>query len=311
MTDTPYNPIPHKQMHPSLQFLTLIGLVIAAMIVGTFISMGIIYSAFGRDVLTDVTLLKVSSIQAQKALWILQLLSTSLPLLLTPVFFSYVVIREPDNYLKTTFQFPWLLIVIVFFTMFLASPLMEYISNFNQNLNLPQWMRDNESELEKVQDSMLEMKTFPSMIFNLFFIGLVTALAEEFLFRGCLQTIFIRWIKNSHIAIWIIAILFSAFHNEFLGFIPRLMLGLFFGYFTYWSGSIWPSIWAHFINNGTVVVWSYLYQNKTITLSPSDPHLFNTAGYIISLIITLFLLFVYRYISSKKQIADFNGEELD
>jgi membrane protease YdiL (CAAX protease family) len=238
-------------------------------------------------------------------------LGTSLPLLITPVFFAYVIVRNPDDYLKTTFHFPWMLIVIVFLTMFLASPLMEYISNFNQSLNLPKWMRDNEDQLSKVQDRMLEMKTFSSMIFNLFFIGLVTALAEEFVFRGCLQTIFIRWMKNKHIAIWIIAILFSAFHDEFLGFFPRLLLGLFFGYFTFWSGSIWPAVWAHFVNNGTVVVWSYLYQNKVTTINPGEQHLFNTTGYIISLIITLFLLFIYRYISNKRQIADIDGEELD
>ncbi len=311
MTDSPYNPIPYKQIHPSLQFLILIGLVVGTIIIGTFISVAIIYSSFGKDILNDVVALKISSVKTQNALWILQLISTTLPLLLSPIFFAYIIVREPDDYLKTTFHFPWLHIVVVFLTMMLSAPLMEYVGNLNQHMNLPKWMIDNEDSIKKASDSMMDMKTIGSLFFNLIFIGLVTAVAEEFLFRGCLQTIFIRWMKNPHVAIWITAILFSAFHMEFLGFLPRLMLGLFFGYFTWWSGSIWPSVWAHFVNNGTVVVITYLFQHKLIHTNPDDQQVFSYGGYVISLIITLFLLFIYRYISSKRQIADIDGEELD
>jgi len=222
-----------------------------------------------------------------------------------------MVVREPDNYLKTSFEFSWLLIVIVFLIMILSSPVMEFISNINESFNLPKWMRDEEDALKKLSDNMMQMKTVGSMIFNLVFIGLVTAIAEELLFRGALQTIFINWTKNKHAAVWITAILFSAFHMEFFGFIPRLFLGVLFGYFVAWSGSIWPSIWAHFVNNGTVVVITYLAQSKIWNINPDDQHVFNTVLYITSFIITIFLLFIYRYIAVKRQIADINGEELD
>jgi membrane protease YdiL (CAAX protease family) len=311
MTDRPIDPIPHRQIHPGLQFLTLIGVVLGLILAGTIISILIISSSFGKDVLNETMNLKVSSVQTQNALWILQIVSTTLPLLLSPVFFSYIIVREPDDYLKTTFHFPWLLIPVVFLTMMLSEPLMEFIGNINQHMNLPQWMRDEENRLKQASDSMMQMKTIGSMFFNLFIIGLVTALAEEFLFRGCLQTIFVRWMKNKHVAIWITAILFSAFHMEFFGFLPRMMLGLLFGYFVAWSGSIWPAVWGHFVNNGTVVVITYLYQHKLININPDDQQVFSYAGYIISFIITLFLLFIYRYISAKSQIADTDGEELD
>ena len=106
-----------------------------------------------------------------------------------------------------------------------------------------------------------------------------------------MQTIFIRWTKNKHAAVWITAILFSAFHMEFFGFLPRLLLGVLFGYFVAWSGSIWPAIWGHFVNNGTIVVITYLSQHKLIGIGPDDQHVFNNVWYIISLVITLFLLF--------------------
>jgi membrane protease YdiL (CAAX protease family) len=310
MTDKPFTPVPHKQMHPAMQFLVLIGITIGIIIIGNFIAAAIIMASFGMDTLLDVSRLNISSGAALKGLWILQLVGTTLPLLISPLFFSYIVVHEPEDYLKTSFHFPWLLIVVVFLTMILSSPLMEFVGNINQSMNLPQWMRDEENLLQKASDGMLQMKTIWSMFFNLVFIGLITAIAEEFLFRGCLQTIFMRWMKNKHVAIWITAILFSAFHMEFFGFLPRLLLGLFFGYFVAWSGSIWPAIWAHFVNNGTVVVLTYLYQHKLINLNPDNQQVFNYAGYIISFVITLLLLVAYRYISVKRQIADIDGEEL-
>jgi membrane protease YdiL (CAAX protease family) len=310
MTDGPVNPIPHRQISPSLQFLILFGLLISLILIGAEIGKIIIESSFGAGAFKSVINSDGSSQQARNALWIFQLISTTLPILLCPVFFSYIIVREPDNYLKTTFEFPWLLIVIVFLVMILSSPVMEFISNINENLNLPKWMRDEEDALKKVSDNMLQMKTIGSMFFNLVFIGLVTAIAEELLFRGALQTILMRWTKNKHAAVWITAILFSAFHMEFFGFIPRLMLGVLFGYFVAWSGSIWPAIWGHFVNNGTVVVITYLAQKKIWNIDLDDQHMFNITMYIVSFIITIFLLFIYRYIAVRRQISDINGEEL-
>jgi hypothetical protein len=120
------------------------------------------------------------------------------------------------------------------------------------------------------------------------------------MFRGVIQTIFVRWTKNTHAAVWITAILFSAFHMEFFGFLPRLLLGVFFGYFVAWSGSIWTGVWAHFLNNSTVVIITYLFQKKIISGDPNDQHMFNNAGYAISFIIVGALLFVYKRITTVK-----------
>lgn len=301
----------YKRIHPSLQFLILIGLVIIIVAVGYLIGAGIIIILYDADVLMELAQLRLSNPDTVNALWILQVVSTTIPLLIAPVFFAYAIVKEPQEYLKPSFKFPWQLLLIVLCVMLISSPLIEFLSNLNQKMVLPsylssvqQWMREKEDQAQKLTAVLLQMKTIWNMISNVIIVGLFTAIVEEFMFRGCIQTIFTQWTRSSHAAIWITAILFSAFHMEFFGFLPRMMLGVVFGYLTVWSGSIWPAVWGHFINNGTAVVVTYLYQQKKIKIDPNDQHIFNYAGYLFSLIIVLFLLFLYRTIATgKKQLA--------
>ena len=315
MSELSHNPIPHKQIHPGYQFLAVVGLLFLALVVGSFIGMILIGLKYGTQTLTDILQANLTAPNVSISLWMLQFFGTTLPILATPIIFSYFIVHEPDEYLKTNFHFPWLLIAVVFVAMMLSNPFIEFLGNLNEKMVLPKflkgvedWMRQSENETKKLSDTMMEMHSFSAMIFNLLFIGLLTAIVEEVLFRGCLQTIFVRWTKSKHAAVWIVAILFSAFHMEFFGFLPRMFLGVLFGYFTAWSGSVWPSIWAHFVNNGTIVVITYLASQKLVNIV-DDQHMFSNVIYAASLLITVALLYFYHYIAVKRQIAD-HGEEL-
>lgn len=296
-------------MHPSLQLLTFTGVFLIVLALCNVIGAAIATAIYGTDTVLAIMQLNMTSPNVVHALWIIQIVGTTLPILAAPVFFDFVIVREPAGYLKPGINFNWVLLLLVFAIMFISSPLIEILSNINQKMVLPpflKWMRDSEDNAQKLTTAMLHMKTVWSMFFNLFLVGFLTAVAEEVMFRGCLQTIFTRWTKNTHAAIWITAILFSAFHMEFFGFLPRMLLGALFGYFVAWSGSIWPAIWAHFINNGTAVVVTYLYQHKKIGFNPDDQHVFNNAGYIFSLLIVLFLLYVYRNVAlNKSQLPEY------
>ena len=187
--------------------------------------------------------------------------------------------------------------------MLFSTPLIEFLANINQKMVLPpslKWMRTSEDAAQKATSVFLDMKTIGDFVINLLFIGLVTAIVEEFLFRGALQTIFFKWTSNIHAAVWITAILFSAFHMEFFGFLPRLLLGVFFGYFVAWSGSIWTGVWAHFINNGTAVLITYLFQHKLIKISPDDQHIFTLKLYLLSLATVMLLMYGYKKVTEKQ-----------
>lgn len=297
----------NKQQHPSLQFLVFITLTIGIIGSGYLIGAAIVMGLYGVNTVVDLAKLNLANPNAVTSLWILQIVSTTIPIIVSSLIFAYLIVKNPQEYLKQSFKFTPLLIVIVFCVMFISSPLIEFLSNINQKMVLPhfldgvqRWMRQSEDQAKKLTDVLLQMKTISSMLFKLLVVGLLTAIVEEFMFRGVIQTIFTKWTKKPQAAIWITAALFSAFHMEFFGFLPRMFLGVLFGYFVVWSGSIWTSVWAHFINNGTAVIVTYLYQNKLIKINPDDQHIFNYGSYLFSLIIVLFLLYLYRTIAMGK-----------
>ena len=106
---------------------------------------------------------------------------------------------------------------------------------------------------------------------------------------------------NIHISIWFAAILFSAIHFQFFGFVPRLLLGALFGYLYYWSGSLMLAILAHFVNNAVSVTALYLYQEGQFTFDVESQESAPLNVVILSGILTVGLLYYfYKYYQDRK-----------
>jgi membrane protease YdiL (CAAX protease family) len=169
---------------------------------------------------------------------------------------------------KVTFTSVFLVLVLSF----AASPFINLIGEINANMQFPEWlsgietwMKNAEENAAELTEAFLKVDTTWGLLFNIFMIAFLPAIGEELLFRGVIQRIFTNWTKNYHWGIWISAILFSALHMQFYGFIPRMFLGVLFGYLLVWSGSIWLPIIAHFINNGVAVVIMYLIDKDLLS----------------------------------------------
>ena len=158
--------------------------------------------------------------------------------------------------------------------LFSALPFTNVLMTWNEAMDLPNALSGLESALRKMEDSAAGLTevffgdtSIGGLILNLFMIALIPAIGEELVFRGVLFRIFQKWVRNIHVVIFITSILFSAMHLQFYGFIPRLFLGLLFGYLFWYSRSLWVPIIIHFINNGTAVTAEWYYRRQGIDAS--------------------------------------------
>lgn len=306
-------------MHPAQQMAILILLVVVFAVMGVLLGVVLVTLIYSYPVLLQsFSFDNASSPEVLNALKILQMTTSVFMFLIPAIVFAKFIARQPKTYLQTHYKFSPSLLILVFLMMFAISPSMELLINLNQKMVLPdflkgleRWMLEMEERNGQATTILLKMNNFGDLLLNLLMVGILPAVAEEFLFRGCMQTIFVRWTRNVHWGVWISAALFSAIHVQFFGFLPRLMLGALFGYLVIWSGSIWPAVFAHFINNGTAVILTYIYQQKKSGINPDDHHIFDWRGYVISICLTILLLGLYHHRARARLILqNINGKEL-
>lgn len=195
----------------------------------------------------------------------LQIVQSTGLFLVPPFLLGYLFENNSFKYLKLKTNPSFIPVLITSLIMIAAIPLINFLASINAQMKLPEifsglesWMKIKETEAQAITDAFFKVNTLSGFFVNILMIAIIPAFGEEFLFRGVIQRIFKDWTKNIHWAIFITAFLFSAMHLQFYGFIPRFIMGLFFGYIFAWSGSIWLPIAAHFINNCFAVLFSYL-----------------------------------------------------
>lgn len=172
--------------------------------------------------------------------------------------------RHPAEVLALNRRPTLLALAGVVFGYFIALPAINQIIYWNSVISFPDSMaywgeicREMEEKANASSFIMLNVSSWGAMLVNLAVIGLVTAFGEEIFFRGALQ----RTAASNgahHTAIWVVALVFSAMHMSAFGFVPRLLLGAWFGYLMFWTRSLYVPIFAHFLNNGVVVVFAFL-----------------------------------------------------
>jgi len=223
--------------------------------------------------------------------------------IIPPIMLGYLFERNSWSYLHAGSTGKVALYIIVFILMFVCLPFINWLVDINAMMKLPaflegieNWMKSAEEQAGKLTDTFLSGKSFPNFLFNIFMIGILPAVGEEFMFRGLLQKLLRDWFKNIHIAIFITGFLFGVMHLQFYGLLPRMILGVIFGYLFYWSGTIWVPVFAHFVNNSGAIIISYLANLGIISQKYQD---FGSTHNVLLILLSLLmsfacLLMVYR-----------------
>lgn len=208
--------------------------------------------------------------------------------------FAYLTHPEPATYLglKQKPRFTQLLLALL--VIFCSLPLVGALSEWNSTWPISKSLRDLEESLGEQTKRLLDMPDIGSMFINLFMLALLPAVAEEVLFRGVVQRIMTQMVKNGWVAAIITGVIFSVIHFQFLGFMPRFLLGFLMGAIYFVTGNLWLSIAGHFLNNGLQVVLVYLYQIKLISYDATKDEHVPLYFAFISVVVTGILLWQLR-----------------
>ena len=260
---------------PEIQILLFIGMIFVFYFFSFVAAVVLAYAIWGINMAAPGAISDLNNPVVLSTLKFVQIIGSFGTFILPPFLFAKLLPAKPSSFLGLNKNTNLRMYATVFLMVILSIPLINILSDWNSRLILPAFlkdletmMRNAESNAEKITQAFLKANKISGLLLNILMVAILPALGEELVFRGVLQKLFIHATKNAHWGIIISAMLFSAMHFQFYGFLPRALLGVLFGYIYLWSKSIWLPMFAHFINNGGALLLSYLQNNKIIIAEP-------------------------------------------
>ena len=203
------------------------------------------------------------------ALRISQSLVTIGTFLVPALLFAYCYNRQWFDYNAANRSPKQSMINIVLILSVTLLPVVGALSAFNQHImpqegGVAEFMRDLEEAANHILELVTSQRSSWDLVANMLVFAVLAGVCEEFFFQGALQPLMMNWTKNPHIGILLTALIFSALHFQFYGFIPRFLLGVYLGYLFYWSRSLWLPILAHVLHNALSLMVDFTLQGRGI-----------------------------------------------
>ncbi len=205
---------------------------------------------------------------------------------------AYAGLKMPE---KRSFILWGILLIVAGFFM------VEWLAQINQQLVMKvlgkaaqAWIQGKESDVDNTLKNILRMKSPVDLLRSVVLVGVLAAVGEELLFRGILQRLFIQIFKSPWPGIVFTAALFSAFHGQFMGFIPRLILGVILGALYWYSGSLIPAIVGHFVYNSAQLLLLYFHVADLDAKAGEDAALTAMVGVASTFVVVILLNFLRK-----------------
>lgn len=294
---------------PLTKIIFVLMLIIVGLILAVLAGISLIMIQYHADMAKAISVLsnadETSCIPLLKELQMLQ----SLFLFIFPALIAGTLFEQsPIGYFGMRKVPSGAILLIILIIMMVSLPLINGMVSLNEMMKLPaslggmeKWMKETEDQTARITEEFLDVHSMGGLAVNMLMIAVIPAIGEEMIFRGLFQRLLGEWFRNIHVAVFLAAFLFGAVHFQFYGLLPRMMLGVMFGYLYLWTGTLWAPVFAHFLNNGAAVLISYLSNTGVIHADyekfGSTDNVFLITG---SVIFTGALLYAIFMISRKK-----------
>ncbi len=251
-------------MSPPVRFFLLLGITAISLIIGGLITFsivaGFLHVSFAE---TQVALLDAKN--AHIALFanaFASLIAFLLPSIAIAFFTNGQIPQNMGFKPVKSIRLVYLVLLLSFVGLLLSGSAASLTEKIPVPADFKAWATGLENTYKQAMLAMTKMNSIGDLLFNIVAVAFIPALVEELFFRGALQKTIKNWSGNAVMSIVITAIIFSAFHFSYFGFLSRMLLGILLGFIFEYSGSIWLSMLMHFINNGIAIITLYMVRDN-------------------------------------------------
>ena len=285
----------------TVQFIGILFRIFGIYFVGLAIVTIILQFITGADSqnLSDILASSTSLQRKQELLIFSQTLATLIQFLLLPLIYLFFYQKQlvEDVFTFRTWK-PATFFAFSIMLYFTFLPVLGFLIKWNQSWFLPENLYEMERQAKEVTELLIQYDSHWGFLKVLFVVAILPALGEELFFRGILQNEVRYLTGNTHVAVWTASIIFSLAHFQFLGFVPRMCLGLMFGYAYVWSGNFWVPVGLHFLNNAATLIMMTSYRGQYDKMSQGEVNEVSIPVVLLftcmSAIITYFLYRLYQ-----------------
>ncbi|MCI7556440.1 MAG: CPBP family intramembrane metalloprotease [Bacteroidales bacterium] len=283
--------------------------------------LGIMALLFVASMVGYVLYVQLTGLQSVMALKMAQLVQSLLVFVVPALLAVWCWSRRPAEWLRLQAVGNGRVYALVVLLMIVAQPGINMLATWNEGIRLPafmseieQYFQDMEASARELTEMLAAAPTIGTMLLNLVVLAAVPAIGEELSFRGVLLGLIdgdttlgarISPTRRTHIAVWVVGIIFSLIHFQFYGFIPRMLLGVVLGYLLVWTGSLWVPMVAHFTNNALVVLLYFAEEHFAISSESLESFGTGTTSWAgwLSILLSLLLLWIVRNAVQKRSSA--------
>ena len=303
---------PGRGRNPIFSFFILLLFTFVGLFVGNFAGLLSILPFFDFDLMatTDFLSHPTTYPEGRIPLLFVQGVTSVFTFILAPL--AYIFLYEKND-LKPYVVAPAPLVPAILLTllisqsfMFLNTPIIEW----NINWEFPEFLsgfeayaQEQELLLKEITEYLTHFDSTNQFIWAMIIVAVVPGVGEELLFRGLIQQKLSIILRNPHLAIWLAGFLFGLFHFQFYGLIPRMLLGVLFGYLYWWSGSLLLAMVAHFFNNGFTLLMVYLHQNEVVNFDIEGTSEIPSSSILVSGILFVMLFYYFLKFVKHKEAA--------
>ena len=255
-----------RNFSPSMNLLTVFSLIFLGYVFATFFVFLLARPFWGinifenQDALNDITNESILTLHR-----LIMIISVIFVFITPATVFRKFIEFEGQDYLLVRKKPSLKLLGITLLLFLICFPVSNFLFYLNNLVDFSSIAKESGDAIRAAEEenatftkAILYTDTFSTYLINVVAIALLTAIGEEFVFRGIFQRLLIKMTRNVHVAVFFGAVLFSIMHFSYYGFLPRLFMGLILGYIYLSTANIWYCILFHFLNNAFAITFAWL-----------------------------------------------------